>query len=529
MLEVRCNRCQARLKLGDEWAGKKGKCPRCNTVLHIPAPAASSSKPAHSAADVAPLPPSAPTPRKPVPLPSAEPAPPPVAMPSVVPRRRHSLGGALPHARSRMIRWFPWLAAGGVVVLIGLGGLMLTRSGKESDNDSPPVAAAPRREPPATREVTTQAQETAPVGQALPAEKEKTSESPLPPSPPPPPSDHSPRAATKSVDAATFPDRPTGGLTGESRRYDDMHCQQIQLRHGVRIPPSATIVEIDGLRLPITQPMHLARSAAAVVFLTRGIHAVRFREREFPVEVAVRSDIAVEYEAMRKYFNVSGPVHSRELINRSARVMDVHAAPFLLNFMGAWHAAEKQWDVAEREFRRALCVNPAFSPAHLNLATCLLRRGARPEAVREVELADVFNVENVFGLAPAVAEMRRTLKMPLGPSDPIPGESVSYVTTETPTEEDLRMTALLEGISKYAVRESERVKILNNLAVHFSDRGRPELALYHFRHALAAARFAGPERFVLARKIFNNMSNVCRKAGFPEAEMYRQMGNMITP
>ena len=91
------------------------------------------------------------------------------------------------------------------------------------------------------------------------------------------------------------------------------------------------------------------------------------------------------------------------------------------------------------------------------------------------------------------------------------------------------MTALVEGISKYAVEEAERGKILNNLAVHFADRGRPELALHHFREALAVFKLAGPERFELATRVFSNMSHVCRKAGFEEADEYDQMQHLVSP
>ena len=91
------------------------------------------------------------------------------------------------------------------------------------------------------------------------------------------------------------------------------------------------------------------------------------------------------------------------------------------------------------------------------------------------------------------------------------------------------MRALLEGISKYAVEDAERAKILNNLAVHFADRGRPERALHHFREALAVLKLAGPERFELAARVFANMSRVCRKAGFDEADEYEQMQHLVSP
>ena len=314
-----------------------------------------------------------------------------------------------------------------------------------------------------------------------------------------------------------------------TREYDDLACQQIQFRHGVRIPSAAAILEVDGVRLPIRSVGSLADSPAPFLFLPRGVHAVRFRATERPVEVTIRSDLLGEYQSMRGFFEVDGSVRAAELLRRGAWAMDVHGAPFLLNFMGARHVKEESWDVAERAFRRSLSVNPTFSPAHLNLAECLLRRGAREEAIGEVNAADVFNVGNVHGLADAVSRLRLRLKIPVDRCDPIEADALSYVTTEALLEEDLRLVALLEGISRYAVKAEERGKILNNLAVHFADKGRFELALHHFRNALEAIKYAGPERYAVAQKVFSNMSAACRKGGLAEAEEYEKMQHLVTP
>ena len=323
--------------------------------------------------------------------------------------------------------------------------------------------------------------------------------------------------------------RPEEGLVGVSRQYDDLDCQQIQSRHGIRIPRAAAVIEIDGLRLPIVDPSALAEAPAPILLLPRGTHAVLFRANESAVPVTIPSDFVSEYRAMREFFGVGGSVRDQELISRSARTMDVHGAPFLLNLMGASHASAERWGVAERKFRRALAVNPTFSPAHLNLAECLFRRNELEEAAREAELAAIFNVQNVYGLAAGVAEMRRKLGLPVAEFGSVDARQLRYVSSEPLSEEDRRISALLEGISKYAVEEAERGKILNNLAAHFADRGRPELALHHFRQALAVFKLAGPERFELTRRVFSNMSHVCRKAGFEEADEYDQMQHLVSP
>jgi hypothetical protein len=164
-----------------------------------------------------------------------------------------------------------------------------------------------------------------------------------------------------------------------------------------------------------------------------------------------------------------------------------------------------------------------FSPAHLNLAECLFQDGARDEAAREVDLADVFNVGNVFGLAGAIAQTRRRLGMPSEGRDTIDAAELIYVSREKPSEEDLRMVALLEALSKYAVRDEERAKVLNNLAVHFAQSDRPELALHYFHNSLEVTQHAGEGRHQLARQIFSHIRAVCRKAGFDEETEYQQM------
>ena len=70
------------------------------------------------------------------------------------------------------------------------------------------------------------------------------------------------------------------GLAGMSTKYNDFHCQRIQATHGQRIPPNATIVEVDGQRLPISNVAQLQNSPSPVLFLSRGMHAVRFRPGE---------------------------------------------------------------------------------------------------------------------------------------------------------------------------------------------------------------------------------------------------------
>lgn len=318
------------------------------------------------------------------------------------------------------------------------------------------------------------------------------------------------------------------GLAGVSHEYDDLHCQRIQAQHGVHVPPGADIVEIDGQRLAVENVAALAESRAPYVFLPRGEHAVRFRTNESLVEVHVEGHLGDEYRAMRAWFGFPTSPRLQDLLQRSAWAFDVHATPFLLHLMGNVHVRQGDLAAAERKFRRALRINAAFAPAHLNLAYCMLQRSERQEAVREVLLAEAFNVGNVFGLSRQIAECKRACGLNVEEAT-VRLEPRAYMGREPMDVVDERMVALVEGLAKYAVDDLERGKILNNLAVHFADSGKPELALDHFRNALAFLKFAGPDRFEVARQVFANMREACRTAGFAEAAEYDQMLELVLP
>lgn len=326
------------------------------------------------------------------------------------------------------------------------------------------------------------------------------------------------------------PKRSSGpGLSGVSREYDDFHCQRIQQKFGWRVPVAAEFVEVDGERLLITNLETLRRAPAPYLFLPRGEHAIRLRSGEQPLRAEVGEHLATTYAAMRSFFGAGDSIRTNELLSRGARAMDVHSTPFLLNLTGASYVAQGDWGAAERKFRRALVVNPLFAPAHLNLAVCRARADDSEGATREVRLADTLNVGNVFGLAAAITQFREEHSLPGMEDVVVPLDVDCYVSTEPLTVEDQRLAALMTAMSKYAVEQEDRGKILNNVAVHFADCGKTETALEHFRAALGAIKFAGAQRFSLAEQVFSHMESACRKSGFPEADEYAFMRESVTP
>lgn len=426
-----------------------------------------------------------------------------------------------------------WIGGGATVLVLLIVAFLVGRGGSSkppNENLATESAPSQRIEEPAP-EPTPVAAVTPPIERPLVA---PTIEEPAPPpSQTPDPPVENPAEAVKPVARlpapAPPPPRGADGLTGVSRQYDDLHCMRIQAQHSVRVPAAATILEVDGQRLPISNLGVLAESPAPYLYLPRGTHAVKFRKNETPVEVTIQSDLSQVYHEMRQFFDAGGNVREAELLSRGAKAMDVHSAPFLLNLMAGAHLGKQQPQPAERKVRRSLRVNPLFAPAHLNLAALLAKRGATAEARQELELADATNVGNCFGLSPTIYELRRQWKLP--PAQPAGSEIPlsSYVTQESLSEEDRRLTALMQGLSKYAVQDAERGKILNNLAVHFAESNRTELALDHFRSALGVLKSAGPERYKLAQQVLKNMSDACRTANYAEADEYDRMRSQVSP
>lgn len=432
-----------------------------------------------------------------------------------------------------------WIGAGATAVLLLILAFQMGRRGVDKPPAKPLVAEelATAQQPVATKPHTP-----APPERVRPTAVPRTADSAAEETPPrtkppqrsrpPAEVEEDPGQAVRTVQApprSVPPPRGGNSLSGVSRQYDDLDCQRIQAQHSVRVPSAANILEVDGQRLPLANLAALAECPAPCLYLPRGKHAVKFRKNELPLEVTVASDLSQVYYEMRQFFNAGEKPREAELLSRGAKALDVHNAPFLLNLMGAAHVGKDQSAAAQRKFRRALRVNPLFAPAHLNLAALLYQQGAKAEARQELQLAEATNVGNCFGLSPGIYEVRRQMGLPPGPTSGNELALSSYVAQEPLSEEDLRMTALMQGLAKYAVENAERGKIINNLAIHFADQGNNEQALDHFRSALAVLKLAGPERYKLAQHVLTQMGETCRKAKYEEADEYDRMRSMVQP
>lgn len=563
MIEVKCQ-CGSSFLLEDQWAGKQARCPVCRNVLRVSAavPEAAAPQFAPPAQLAPPTELARPTVNRPITdlAPLDSPPLPPSANPHASPLVTSPSMVAAP-AESALDRWIrPMLIATGVLAVVVMSGLavfaFVTSGGQEGD-------VAQRVDQPEPEFVASERPRAVPTAPVKPIANDRTqvdsppiapqspnrsvAEAPLvPPSTPArddvvadDPVEQVTDSAKQTRPANTTPSiskqeqpppKSSGqGLSGVSREYDDFQCQQIQQKFGWRVPAATEFLEVDGERLLITNLESLRRAPAPYLFLPRGEHAIRLRSGEQPLRAEVGEHLATTYTAMRSFFGAGDKILTNELLARGARTMDVHGTPFLLNLTGASYVAQSDWGAAERKFRRALVINPLFAPAHLNLAVCRAHAGDAEGAVREVRLADALNVGNVFGLAAAITQLRREQSLPDRDEEVVPLDFDRYVSPEPLTEEDQRLAALMTAMSKYAVAQEDRGKILNNVAVHFADRGKTETALEHFRAALGAIKFAGAQRFSLAEQVFSHMENACRKSGFPEADEYAFMRESVMP
>lgn len=544
MIEVNCQ-CGSCFRLEDQWAGKQARCPVCQNVLRVSALGLTDATP-NFAPPTALVPPATlarPTASSQNADAASHDSPPQLSVaapPTAPPATGASIVAAsVDTALDRWIR--PLLIATSVLAVVALSGLavfaFITSDGPKEDMakivDQPEAELVGPEHP---RAATPDAVEPVLAELASVEAPEIPSKSPAEASLPA--QDNVENAANQPVgtDSVTSirkqppPPRSSGqGLSGVSREYDDFQCQQIQQKFGWRVPAAAEFLEVDGERLLITNLESLRRAPAPYLFLPRGQHAIRLRSGEQPLRAAVNEDLVTTYAAMRSFFGNGEKIRTNELLARGARTMDVHSTPFLLNLTGASYVAQGDWGAADRKFRRALVVNPLFAPAHLNLAICRAHTNDTEGASREVRLADALNVGNVFGLAAAITQFRREHSLPERDEIVVPLDIDRYVSPEPLTEDDQRLAALMTAMSKYAVAQEDRGKILNNVAVHFADCGKTETALEHFRAALGALKLAGAQRFSLAAQVFSHMENTCRKSGFPEADEYAFMRESVMP
>jgi tetratricopeptide (TPR) repeat protein len=315
------------------------------------------------------------------------------------------------------------------------------------------------------------------------------------------------------ITACTSIDSPVAGET-----FKDNRCWQVQSEQrdvggcGVLIPPLATMIEVNGLVLPLEDVGQLQNSAFPFLLLPKGTHWIQFRPDEKPVKVTIPEHFRVFYDRLRSHYGLPKSVDEDRILEACGDALDAYRQPFLLNIHGAYYAKQKKRPEAMRKWRRALRLNPTFGPAHLNLALALLAEGDTLAGERELNLAELFNVGDVYAIAEAIWNIRSQYNLHSKEENKTNLAIEDYLADGTLSIKDRRMVGMMKGISKYAVDPGERAKILNNLAAYLATTNKPEWACVFFREGLSELKANPNDYRRLAVEIIRHMREVCEES-----------------
>jgi len=299
---------------------------------------------------------------------------------------------------------------------------------------------------------------------------------------------------------------------------------------GVHVPTRASVIEIDGVALPIHNLQELTGQRDVALVLPLGKHVVRFEKSDPPRLLEPKRWFLDAYRDAMTRVQTNGRWDFDRLLDLSRSSLDRFTEPLVPHFWGNYYWQENEIDAAARQYTWALEIAPTFAPAYFNLAALYHERGNDIAAQRYLRLADLWNAQNAYGLAQALAALHAAVGNPDPSSGVVNDESDWYVGTQDElTVRDRDMVAVLQSSAEFAPRITERAKILNNLGAYIEHVGKPEHALQSYRSAaavLGAAPVSAEERRVI-QGILVNLARVCRKADMPEYRRYERLQAMI--
>jgi tetratricopeptide (TPR) repeat protein len=472
------------MQLPDNWAGRQGRCPQCSSVLSIPATRAAVR-------------------------PASRESPAPQIGSGV--DSRASFSGESEQASSWFNpTWVAALAAG--VVLLGIGLFLVLRSGTDSARGDGAAAVTERASHEALPDRDTPSSVFRPQIKAEAIDSDQSSPQQ--------------EADTNLADIAAYkaPGAPGVRLKGTATGS----IESCNLRDfGVLMPPGASLIEIDGVELPIRNAAELAGKGGVPLVLPLGRHVIRFTKSDSPRVVEPRrwfSDVYLEATAA---LQENGRWSFDRLLDQSRQTLDRFAEPIVPHCWGNYYWQEGELEAAARQYIWAVQIAPTFAPAYLNLAALAHQRGAGATAHRYLRLADLWNAQNAYGLSKALAQLRGTLGEP--DATATEDEPDWYVSTQDElSERDRDMAAVLHSAAEFSPRIAERAKILNNLGAYFEYVGKPDRALESYRSAaavLGTAKLSSEEQRVI-HGILENLARVCRKSDMPEHRRYERLQAM---
>jgi hypothetical protein len=478
------------MELPDEWAGRQGRCPQCGRVLHVgptrggafespvEQPAPFTSEPQLEYADV-----------------------------QARPNERAEGSGPRPFDLLRNPVWLAAIAGGVVCVAVGLYMVFRPAPPREPADESKRVAdvGAAAKQDDVFRPAKRRDDATAERGGDEPA---------------------APQRGT--AEAARIPP----ALKKSAENLPSLDAWN-SFEFGVVIPPDATEIEIDGVALAVRDVDELAVQGRTGLVLPLGRHVVRFARTGPPRAVEPKRWFLDAYREAATQVQEDGRWSFELLLELSRRRMDRFSDPLVPHFWGNYYWQEGQLDAAARHYAWALALAPTFAPSYFNLAQLWHERGDDAKARRYLRLAELWNVQNAYGLSLATT----TLRMALDAAElPAPAETAEaderdwYVAEhDALSARDRDMLAVLRSAAEFAPQLAERAKVLNNIGAYFEHAGKAELALEHYRAAAGVfgdAKLSREDSLVI-RGILANMTRLCRKTDMAEYQRYERLQAMI--
>lgn len=198
--------------------------------------------------------------------------------------------------------------------------------------------------------------------------------------------------------------------------------------------------------------------------------------------------------------------------------------PILPHCWGNYYWQEGDKDAAIRHWNRAIQAEPAFAPAHLNLAFAALAANDSATALSEWQLALRLNVQNAYGIAEHLQELRKSLPPA---ASPVRFDPRRYVQSPHPlSAEQQGLVDAGLALGAYSGGLLGQAKARNNVGVYLlaSDR-LPAAAAEQFRAALDDVVLAAdPAREpALIGQLLANLAQATSQLGLPESRMYARL------
>ena len=285
--------------------------------------------------------------------------------------------------------------------------------------------------------------------------------------------------------------------------------------------PGGQVGSLDGVMLTGLSETGLS-NVSMTLPVPGGTHQVRtIVGGDF--ETKSSSGFAEYYENQKQKFSDQEGLDLKRLSNELVDSSGIFTEPVLPHLIGDAYWLQGQSDSAVRFWNAAIRVTPSFAPSHLNLAFSAIQNG-RPDAARKhLYFASALNVQDAFGIARHITQLRRELP-PTLESKYLFNEQ-DYLPTTNSDEKTQRVVDVLSTLTELAEAPEDKAACLNNIGVFFMHRRQsPDVAFSYFLQAqqeLNVDDLAGGND--VARTILDNLVKSADAANFAEADLFRQI------